>query len=429
MDPIEDLRPGSGLLECGLGEYTALSPEALQAYQASDPPGFDPLMARFLRDNRQLMLEAGTWTVAQQHDTRSVAVNLIPGPAQPLKRISSQSTVRSELSFQGSSPGVEDPRCSGRTEEDLLTSEVIKSRTQRMYYNLILLGDSGLGKSSFLRAFFALKLNKLTNQPRTKRISLLKPTTDIEHHRTVYIGEGLDLHFDVIDTPGYGAAPSFANWLSSISSFIADQAKEYAIAKESIPKSQRVDSRIHLCLYFLEGPRVKENDLKTLFCLQKYVNIIPVISRSDSYTEGELLQAKLLVVETCAQAGIHLFDCLSAAPNKAKEMNEAPLGPCPPFALMSHCQPIRRPDGRETYGREYHWGFCDIQNATHSDFALLSKLLIGHFMLPSMKATKALTRPVEIKEVRQESGLKRRTLVLVSALSVVTLGVLSLFRK
>jgi septin family protein len=101
---------------------------------------------------------------------------------------------------------------------------------------------------------------------------------------------------------------------------------------------------------------------------------------------------------------------------------------------MSHCQPIRRPDGRETYGREYHWGFCDIQNATHSDFALLTKLLIGHFMLPSMKATKALTRPVEIKEVRikevrKESPLKRRTLVLVSALSVVTLGVLSLFRK
>ena len=67
MDPIEDLRPGSGLLECGLGEYTALSPEALQAYQASDPPGLDPLMTRFLRDNRQLMLEAGTWTVALHH--------------------------------------------------------------------------------------------------------------------------------------------------------------------------------------------------------------------------------------------------------------------------------------------------------------------------------------------------------------------------
>lgn len=429
MDPIEDLRPGSGLLECGLGEYTALSPEALQAYQAPDLPGLDPLMARFLRDNRQLMVEAGQWTVAQQHDSRSVAIDLVPGPAQPLKRISSQSTVRSELSFQGSSPEVENPRCSGRTEDSLLTSEVIKSRMQRMYYNLILLGDSGLGKTSFLRAFFALKLNKLTNQPRTKRISLLKPTTDIEHHRTVYIGEGLDLHFDVIDTPGYGAAPNFADWLFSIKSFIADQAKEYALAKESTPKSQRVDSRIHLCLYFLEGPRVKENDLKALLCLQKYVNIIPVISRSDSYTEGELLQTKLLVAETCGEYGISLFDCVSAAPNKAKEMNEAALGPCPPFALLSHCQPLRRPDGRETYGREYHWGLCDIQNPAHSDFTLLSKLLIGHFMLPSMKATKVLTRQVGPQEARQESGLKRKTLVLVSALSVVTLGVLSLFRK
>jgi len=105
------------------------------------------------------------------------------------------------------------------------------------------------------------------------------------------------------------------------------------------------------------------------------------------------------------------------------------LGPCPPFALLSHCQPLRGPDGRETYGREYHWGLCDIQNSDHSDFTLLSKLLIGHFMLPSMKATKTLNRPVVPKEAHQESGLKRKTLVLVSALSAVTLGVLSLFRK
>ena len=428
MDPIEDLRPGSGLLECGLGEFVALSPEALMAYQAPDPPGLDPLMARFLRDNRQLMLEAGQWTVAQHHDTRSVPVDMVPAAAQPLKRIASQSTIRSELSFQGSSPGVEDPRRSGRTEEDLLTSAIIKSRTQRMYYNLILLGDSGLGKTSFLRAFFALKLNRLTNQPRTKRISLLKPTTDIEHHRTVYIGEGLHLHFDVIDTPGYGVAASFRDWLGSIQRFITEQAKEYAVAKESTPKSQRVDSRIHLCLYFLEGPRVKENDLKAMHSLQRYVNIIPVISRSDSYTIQELIETKLLVVTTCAKAGIQLFDCASAAPSKAQEMNEAALGPCPPFALLSHCQPLRGAHGHETYGREYHWGLCDIQNPAHSDFSLLSKLLIGHFMLPSMKQTKILTKEI-VKEPKPKAKKPHRTLMLVSALSAVTLGVLSLFRK
>lgn len=429
MNPIDDLRSTSGLLECGLGDYTTLSPEALQAYQDPDQSG-EELMSRFLRDNRQLMMEAGQWMVEQQHDPRAptVAVDVFPGPAQPMKRIASRSTIKSELSYQGSQAG-DSPRAQV-PDQELSTSDIISSRARKLYYNIILVGDSGLGKTSFLHAFLRLRLNRLAGVSGCERVALLRQTTEIVHNRAVYSTAGLEIHFDVIDTPGYGTAASFRAWQDMIEGFIANQTLEYAKAKENVPKGRRIDSRIHLCLYFMEGVRVKDLDLKALHSLQRFVSIVPVLSKSESYTEREILQAKLEVVESCARAGIRFFDCLGAAPTKAREMNEAPLGPCPPFALLSHCDLVSGYKEKPKFGRKFHWGVCDIENPKHSDFSLLCKLLIGHFLLPCREEAKKFSKkPIQHQHQHTERDRKRRLMAVASVVSAVTLGLFSFLRR
>ena len=428
MNPVDELRSGSGVLECGLGDYATLSPEALQAYQDPDQSG-EELMSRFLRDNRKLMMEAGQWGVGQQHDPRApaVAVDVFPGPPQPMKRITSQSTLKSELSYQGSQ-GVDSPQnCA--VFPDLSPADIIRSRSRKMYFNIILVGDSGVGKTSFLHAFLRLRLNRLAAKNACERVALLKETTNIVHNRAVYSGEGLDIHFDVIDTPGYGTAESFREWQEAIQDFVISQARNYAKSKETIPKSQRPDTRIHLCLYFLEGVRVKELDLKAMHALQTYVSLVPILSRSDSYTEKELLQAKLQVVETCARAGVHFFDCGSAVPSKVKEMNEAPQGPCPPFALLSHCELIVNKKGKEKFGRRFHWGVCDVENPAHSDFSLLCKLLIGPFILPSVREAKVLTKKIAERDMKHSEDDRKTALTVVSVMSAVALGLFRFLRS
>ena len=44
-----------------------------------------------------------------------------------------------------------------------------------------------------------------------------------------------------------------------------------------------VDNRIHLVLYFFDGHHTKAIDFSMIKKLQNYANIIPVISKADSF--------------------------------------------------------------------------------------------------------------------------------------------------
>lgn len=50
--------------------------------------------------------------------------------------------------------------------------------------------------------------------------------------------------------------------------------------KESDNISDNIkDTRIHLCIYFIQGPNTKELDYNIIKKLSKYVNILPVIAK------------------------------------------------------------------------------------------------------------------------------------------------------
>ena len=72
------------------------------------------------------------------------------------------------------------------------------------------------------------------------------------------------------------------------------------------------DNRIHLLLYFFEGHHLKHMEFKVLKTLQSYVNIIPVVAKADSFTQGELQQFKMGIIAEAADRNINFFDCSSA---------------------------------------------------------------------------------------------------------------------
>lgn len=58
------------------------------------------------------------------------------------------------------------------------------------------------------------------------------------------------------------------------------------------------DSRVHLLLYFFGGHHSNASDFKMIKKLQKYVNILPVIPKADSFKESELYNMKMDIIET-----------------------------------------------------------------------------------------------------------------------------------
>jgi len=43
------------------------------------------------------------------------------------------------------------------------------------------------------------------------------------------------------------------------------------------------DHRVHLVLYFFDGHHVKASDFTMIKRLQKYVNVLPIIPKADSF--------------------------------------------------------------------------------------------------------------------------------------------------
>ena len=93
------------------------------------------------------------------------------------------------------------------------------------------------------------------------------------------------------------------------------------------------DTRIHLALYFIDGPRVKDVDKRAMYELQPYLNIIPILCKSDTYSRTEILAVKLSIIEDCHEAGILFFDCANSMRHDVNLLYG--IGPCPPFAVVA----------------------------------------------------------------------------------------------
>lgn len=87
------------------------------------------------------------------------------------------------------------------------------------------LGQSGLGKSTFINSLFSAEINDPT--PRAERS--FSPTTQIEEKTVRLIENGVILNLTLVDCPGFGDAIDNNKWLVGASievRFILIQAKE-----------------------------------------------------------------------------------------------------------------------------------------------------------------------------------------------------------
>lgn len=132
--------------------------------------------------------------------------------------------------------------------------------------------------------------------------------------------------------------------------------------------------RVHALLYFLcpVGHGLKPLDLELMQRLGDSVNIIPVISKADTFTRTEMETFKQNVgsqnptqhcnfcfVKVRGQLksnNIKLFDFGHLDCDEDVEME------APPFAVVASNVITRLEDGRTVRGREYPWGVVNIED-------------------------------------------------------------------
>ncbi|XP_038132593.1 septin 9b isoform X3 [Cyprinodon tularosa] len=255
-----------------------------------------------------------------------------------------------------------------------------KAMKQGFELNIMVVGQSGLGKSTLMNTLFKSKVSRKsvlgTGQEKIpKTIEIKSISHDIEE-------KGVRMKLTVIDTPGFGDQINNENCWQPIMKFINDQYEAYLQEEININRKKRIpDSRVHCCIYFIPptGHCLRPLDVEFMRRLSKVVNIVPVIAKADTLTLEERDFFKKKIREELRANGIDVYPQKEFDEDAEDRMINEKIREMIPFAVVGSDQEYQV-NGRRLLGRKTKWGTIEVENIAHCEFAYLRDLLIRTHM-------------------------------------------------
>jgi cell division control protein 12 len=101
----------------------------------------------------------------------------------------------------------------------------------------------------------------------------------------------------VIDTPGFGDYVNNRDSWMPIIEFLDDQHESYMLQEQQPRRNDKIDLRVHACLYFIRptGHTLKPLDIEVMKRLCTRVNLIPVVAKADTLSPDDLAKFKARV--------------------------------------------------------------------------------------------------------------------------------------
>ncbi|KAI9315851.1 Septin-domain-containing protein [Dichotomocladium elegans] len=176
------------------------------------------------------------------------------------------------------------------------------------YFNVMVVGFSGVGKTSFIKTLMAALKNEMpiskresySSQPGASapEIEIDGPLKKTEAPYTVSAGievDGDKVMLTLIDTPGFQGDYKIDKQLHDILGYVEHQF-DLTLAEESKVKRnpKAVDTQVHACLYVIDPAKraLDEYDIRILSKLSQRVNVIPVIGKADTLTSAQRSRLK-----------------------------------------------------------------------------------------------------------------------------------------
>eukprot|EP00842_Homolaphlyctis_polyrhiza_P003117 jgi/Hompol1/3806/HPOL_003359-RA len=254
---------------------------------------------------------------------------------------------------------------------DLPVQRLRRIKRQAYSFNLMVVGESGLGKTTFLNTLFN---TQLTEGKQQRNLAASK-TVQIKPSTYELVEEGVTLMLTVIDTPGFGDQLNRETNFDPIINYIDAQYDKYLEAERSQQIRKNIpDSRVHALLYFLPptgGNKLRDLDLEFLQRLSAKVNIIPVIGRADSLSPDEIQTYKQAILRDFGIHDIRIYPTHHAEDRDFVPQVEKYI----PFTVIGS-DTFVNVNGKSVRGRQYRWGSVEVENPEHCDFVHLRELLI-----------------------------------------------------
>ncbi|GCC18318.1 hypothetical protein chiPu_0017888 [Chiloscyllium punctatum] len=223
-----------------------------------------------------------------------------------------------------------------------LPNQVYRKSVKRGFeFTLMVVGESGLGKSTLINSLFLSDLYSKEYPGPSLRI---KKTVQVEQVKVLVKEGGVQLTLTIVDTPGFGDAVDNSNCWQPVINYIDSKFEDFLNSESRVNRRQMADTRVHCCLYFIAPSghgldyvmkEIKEQNIK--------IYEFPVTEDDE---DNKLIK---------------------------KFKDHVPL------AVVGSTL-VFEVNGRKVRGRQYPWGVAEVENGEHCDFSLLRNMLIRTHM-------------------------------------------------
>ncbi|KAF2764057.1 cdc12 like protein [Teratosphaeria nubilosa] len=255
-------------------------------------------------------------------------------------------------------------------------------------FTIMVAGESGLGKTTFINTLFSTTIKNYADH-RRRHAKQVDKTVEIEITKAELEEKFFKVRLTVIDTPGFGDYVNNRDSWQPIIEFLDDQHESYMLQEQQPRRTEKIDLRVHACLYFIRptGHTLKPLDIEVMKRLCTRVNLIPVVAKADTLSPSDLAKFKHRIRAVIEAQGIKIYQPPLEEDDEAGLQHARSLISAMPFSVIGSERDVPTPDGRTVKGRQYAWGVAEVENEEHCDFKKLRAILIRTHMLDLIHTT------------------------------------------
>ncbi|TFK54631.1 GTP binding protein [Heliocybe sulcata] len=273
-------------------------------------------------------------------------------------------------------PTPEETRAQSYVGFDTITEQIEHKLLKRGFqFNVIVAGQTGLGKSTMINTIFASHL--IDSKGRKEADEPVRQTTEIQAVSHVIVENKVKLRLNIVDTPGYGDQVNNEDCWDPIIKYIKDQHSAYLRKELTAMRDRHIqDTRIHCCLYFINptGHSLRPIDVIVMKKLSEVVNVVPIIAKSDSLTLEEREIFKQRIREELVYHNIRLYPFDTEENDEEEVQINEQIRNMIPFAVVGSERNVII-DGKTVRGRKNRWGVVNVEDPAHCEFVHLRNFL------------------------------------------------------